>query len=196
MSISALSVAADVCLQSCVRLFAHVASIWKCCRCEILKVDPRGDSITCPVARFPGLSYQSIDTVLPVVLQGRCSGWSGRNHHGGILMGMQIAYGLATSADIDPLRTSTAVTDGLSPLNESSLEWFCLYVLAPKALQWVWNTFGLGVGRCFVSNTIRSKEISQVGHDGGETNETLTFMVHLLVVRMLHYGKCSHFITD
>lgn len=49
------------------------------------------------------LSYQSIDMAptLPVALGGRCCGrpWP---HHGGILMGMQIAFGLATSADIDP----------------------------------------------------------------------------------------------
>lgn len=49
------------------------------------------------------LSYQSIDVAptLPVALGGRCCGrpWP---HHGGILMGMQIAFGLATSADIDP----------------------------------------------------------------------------------------------
>lgn len=49
------------------------------------------------------LSYQSIDVapVLPVAPGGRCGRWPGP-HRGGILMGMQIAFGLATSADIDP----------------------------------------------------------------------------------------------
>lgn len=50
-----------------------------------------------------GLSYQSIDVAptLPVAL----GGWCGRRagpHHRGILMGMQIAFRLPTSADIDP----------------------------------------------------------------------------------------------
>ena len=50
-----------------------------------------------------GLSYQSIDMApaLPPAPGGRCSRrpWP---HRRGILMGMQIASGLATSADIDP----------------------------------------------------------------------------------------------
>lgn len=50
-----------------------------------------------------GLSYQSIDVApaLPVALRGWCSRRP-RPHHRGILMGMQIAFRLPTSADIDP----------------------------------------------------------------------------------------------
>lgn len=50
-----------------------------------------------------GLSYQSIDVApaLPVALGSRCSRRP-RPHHRGILMGMQIAFHLPTSADIDP----------------------------------------------------------------------------------------------
>lgn len=50
-----------------------------------------------------GLSYQSIDVApaLLVALGGRCSRRPASSPWG-ILMGMQIAFGLATSADIDP----------------------------------------------------------------------------------------------
>lgn len=75
--------------------------------CQLSKVYSTGGSITCPVKRLSravsSLSYQSIDAApeLRLAPGGRC-GERPWPHPGGILMGMQMAFGLATSADIDP----------------------------------------------------------------------------------------------
>lgn len=100
-----------------------------------------------------GLSYQSIDVAaaLPVALRSRFSSRP-MPHHGGILIGMQVAFRLPTSADIDPPAdaeggdrwtvTSEWEEIGTCPLTSPSVEfrhlfcsvWLCMCLLICPSL--------------------------------------------------------------
>lgn len=90
-----------ICMCYCMCESAYLLLVWdvkSLSQRELNHLSSRGLS-----RAMSGLSYQSIDVapVVPVALWGRCSRRPGP-HRQGILMGMQIAFGLATSADIDP----------------------------------------------------------------------------------------------